>query len=61
MHDSFGKLYAGIGITLYACVRDGLPPVSERRLVADLNRLPLFFGTALYCFEAIAMVWLRTL
>ncbi|KAK3930008.1 Proton-coupled amino acid transporter 4 [Frankliniella fusca] len=48
-------LGTGVVITLYVCVRDGLPPLSERKLFVEASRLPLFFGTALYCFEAIAM------
>ncbi|KAE8740835.1 hypothetical protein FOCC_FOCC013627 [Frankliniella occidentalis] len=48
-------MYAGIAITLYVCVRDGLPLPADRSLFADVSRLPLFFGTALFCFEAIGL------
>ncbi|KAE8749660.1 hypothetical protein FOCC_FOCC003647 [Frankliniella occidentalis] len=48
-------MFTGVFITIYVCSRDGLPPLSERNLFVEPTRLPLFFGTALYCFEAIAM------
>ncbi|XP_034243876.1 proton-coupled amino acid transporter-like protein CG1139 isoform X2 [Thrips palmi] len=48
-------MYSGVLVTLYICSRDGFPELSERTLAAEWSRLPLFFGTALYCFEAIAM------
>lgn len=49
-------MVAGVVVTLYLCSKDGLPPLSERRLVADWNRWPLFFGTVVYSFEAICIV-----
>lgn len=48
-------MVVGIAITLYFATQD-LPPVSDRRYVADWNQLPLFFGTALYAFEGIGLV-----
>lgn len=48
-------MYSGVLLTLYLCAKDGFPESSERALAADWSRLPLFFGTALFCFEAIAM------
>lgn len=45
----------GIGITLYFCMID-LPSITERDYIADLNRLPLFFGTAMFAFEGIGLV-----
>lgn len=43
-------------MTLYECAKDGLPPLSERRLVAEWQRWPLFFGTVVYSFESICIV-----
>lgn len=48
-------MYTGVVVTFYLCLRDGFPELSERALAAEWTRLPLFFGTALYCFEAIAL------
>nr|XP_019525586.2 proton-coupled amino acid transporter-like protein CG1139 isoform X1 [Aedes albopictus] len=45
----------GIGITFYYALQD-VPPISERRFVGNLNQLPLFFGTAVFAFEGIALV-----
>lgn len=42
-------------LTMYISMQD-LPPVSSRPAVADLYRLPLFFGTVIYCFEGIGLV-----
>ncbi|XP_034255535.1 proton-coupled amino acid transporter 1 isoform X2 [Thrips palmi] len=47
---------AGVAVTLYECAKDGLPPLSERRLVAEWQRWPLFFGTVVYSFESICIV-----
>jgi len=33
-----------------------LPPLSSRPAVADWRQFPLFFGTTVYCFEAISLV-----
>lgn len=48
-------MLVGIVITLYYASQD-LPPVSERNYVADISRIPLFFGTALFAFEGIGLV-----
>uniref|UniRef100_A0A182JIZ1 Amino acid transporter transmembrane domain-containing protein n=1 Tax=Anopheles atroparvus TaxID=41427 RepID=A0A182JIZ1_ANOAO len=45
----------GIGITFYYALQD-LPSPSERHLVGRLDQLPLFFGTAIFAFEGIALV-----
>ncbi|XP_058063774.1 proton-coupled amino acid transporter 1-like [Anopheles bellator] len=47
----------GIGITYYYTVQD-LPPVSAstRALVGSWRTLPLYFGTAIFAFEGIALV-----
>lgn len=45
----------GIGITFYYAGQD-LPSPADRRFVADWNQLPLFFGTAIFAFEGIALV-----
>lgn len=48
-------LTSGVVATLYIASHD-LPPISSRPAVADWTQLPLFFGTALYCFEGIGLV-----
>ncbi|KAL3285189.1 hypothetical protein HHI36_019307 [Cryptolaemus montrouzieri] len=45
----------GLLITVYYSVQD-LPPISERVYVAEVNTMPLFFGTALFAFEGIGLV-----
>ncbi|XP_052900975.1 proton-coupled amino acid transporter-like protein CG1139 [Anopheles moucheti] len=45
----------GIGITFYYASQ-GLPPLSERNMVGRLDQLPLFYGTAIFAFEGIALV-----
>ncbi|CRK91300.1 CLUMA_CG004977, isoform A [Clunio marinus] len=45
----------GIFLTIGYAATD-LPPISDRDLIADYMRLPLFFGTVLYSFEGIALV-----
>ncbi|XP_058467632.1 proton-coupled amino acid transporter-like protein CG1139 [Malaya genurostris] len=45
----------GIGITFYYAGQD-LPSLTERRFVADWDQMPLFFGTAIFAFEGIALV-----
>uniref|UniRef100_A0A182Q5S5 Amino acid transporter transmembrane domain-containing protein n=1 Tax=Anopheles farauti TaxID=69004 RepID=A0A182Q5S5_9DIPT len=45
----------GIGITFYYAIKD-LPPVSERFLFGRFDQLPLFYGTAIFAFEGIALV-----
>lgn len=46
---------AGVSLTLYFAFQ-GLPDISERKYVGELNDLPLFFGTAIFAFEGIALV-----
>lgn len=46
---------AGYIATMYIMCKD-LPPVYERRYVADWHDLPLFFGTVIYSFEGITLV-----
>lgn len=46
---------AGYIATMYIMCSD-LPPVHERRYVADWHDLPLFFGTVIYSFEGITLV-----
>ncbi|KAJ9585742.1 hypothetical protein L9F63_002437, partial [Diploptera punctata] len=45
----------GIGITMYFLVQD-LPSPSTRNYFSSISSLPLFFGTAIYCFEGIGLV-----
>ncbi|XP_025836729.1 proton-coupled amino acid transporter 1 isoform X2 [Agrilus planipennis] len=48
-------MLAGISITLYYTSVD-LPSITTRHYAADIQKLPLFFGTALYAFEGIGLV-----
>lgn len=45
----------GIALTLYYAFQD-LPAISERHYVGEIKNLPLFFGTAIFAFEGIALV-----
>ncbi|KAH8373205.1 hypothetical protein KR009_002099, partial [Drosophila setifemur] len=46
----------GLAITLYYALKDGLPEVGERALWTNGSQLALFFGTAIFAFEGIALV-----
>lgn len=46
----------GISVVFYYILSEPMPDISERKYVGDLNTLPLFFGTAIYAFEGIALV-----
>ncbi|KAF3424300.1 hypothetical protein E2986_06649 [Frieseomelitta varia] len=46
---------AGYVATMYIMSYD-LPPIHERRYIADWHELPLFFGTVIYSFEGITLV-----
>ncbi|XP_052855796.1 proton-coupled amino acid transporter 1-like isoform X3 [Drosophila gunungcola] len=46
----------GLAITLYYALKDGLPGVEERALWTNGSQLALFFGTAIFAFEGIALV-----
>lgn len=46
---------AGLALTLYYAAH-GLPNISERRYVGDLEKLPLFLGTTIFAFEGISLV-----
>lgn len=49
-------MIVGLIITYYYSAQD-LPPIASRNFVpTDLHRLPLFFGTAVFAFEGIALV-----
>lgn len=49
------SMAAGITLTLYYAFQ-GLPTITERRFVGEWNELPLFFGTAIFAYEGIALV-----
>ncbi|XP_031627301.1 proton-coupled amino acid transporter-like protein CG1139 [Contarinia nasturtii] len=44
-----------VALTFYFAFQD-LPNISERDTVGELKNLPLFFGTAIFAFEGIALV-----
>ncbi|KAH8291680.1 hypothetical protein KR018_005293, partial [Drosophila ironensis] len=46
----------GLAITLYYALKDGLPEIGERALWTNGSQLALFFGTAIFAFEGIALV-----
>lgn len=46
---------AGVALTLYFAFQ-GLPDITERQYVGNYKDLPLFFGTAIFAFEGIALV-----
>ncbi|XP_022208913.2 proton-coupled amino acid transporter 1 [Drosophila obscura] len=46
----------GLAITLYYALKDGLPEVRERAYWTSGSQLALFFGTAIFAFEGIALV-----
>lgn len=49
-------MITGLIITYYYSAQD-LPPISVRNFSAtSVHRLPLFFGTAVFAFEGIALV-----
>lgn len=48
-------MITGIIITYYYAVQD-LPDFRERNYTSTLHQLPLFFGTAIFAFEGIALV-----
>lgn len=45
----------GLALTLYFAFQD-VPSITEREYVGTLSQLPLFFGTAIFAFEGIALV-----
>lgn len=49
-------MITGLIISYYYSAQD-LPPITERHFVPqNLHQLPLFFGTAIFAFEGIALV-----
>lgn len=41
-------------VLVYVCLK--LPPISEAKFVVELHKFPLYFGTTIFGFEAIALV-----
>lgn len=48
-------IITGILIVLFYSVQ-GLPPITEREAFSSWHQLPLYFGTAIFGFEGIALV-----
>lgn len=46
---------AGVALTFYFAFQD-LPDITERHYVGKPKDMPLFFGTAIFAFEGIALV-----
>lgn len=46
---------AGVALTFYFAFQD-LPDITERNYVGKPKDMPLFFGTAIFAFEGIALV-----
>ncbi|XP_037937739.1 proton-coupled amino acid transporter 1 [Teleopsis dalmanni] len=49
-------MIVGLAITMYYALKDGLPDIKERELYTNSRQLALFFGTAIFAFEGIALV-----
>lgn len=45
----------GVAVVFYYALQD-LPQITERDFVGELNNIPLYFGTAMFAFEGIALV-----
>lgn len=45
----------GIGVVFYYAFQN-IPSISERQLIGEISTIPLFFGTAMFAFEGIALV-----
>ncbi|XP_011178902.2 proton-coupled amino acid transporter-like protein pathetic [Zeugodacus cucurbitae] len=50
------SLLFGLLATLVIALKDPMPPVSERHLVTNGTQMALFFGTALFSYEGIALI-----
>lgn len=50
------SLIFGLVATLVIALKDPLPPVSERHLITNGTQMALFFGTALFSYEGIALI-----
>lgn len=49
-------MICGLGITMFYGVKEGFPEVAERNLATDPMQLAIYFGTAIFAFEGIALV-----
>lgn len=45
----------GIGVVFYYVFQD-IPNITERKYIGELETIPLYFGTAMFAFEGIALV-----
>lgn len=45
----------GIGVVFYYILQE-IPSISERKHLGEISTLPLYFGTAMFAFEGIALV-----
>lgn len=51
-------MIVGIAVVFYYTFQD-IPNITERKYIGELYDLPLFFGTAIFAFEGIALVCIR--
>ncbi|XP_055911952.1 proton-coupled amino acid transporter 1 [Eupeodes corollae] len=50
------SMVSGLVLTMYFAFKGGLPAPSERHYLTNAPQLALFFGTAIFAFEGIALV-----
>lgn len=50
----------GIGVVFYYAFQ-ALPPIGDREFIGKATNIPLYFGTAMFAFEGIALVTIMAL
>lgn len=50
----------GVVVVFYYAFQD-LPSITERHYVGEVMNIPLYFGTAMFAFEGIALVYLKNI
>lgn len=54
-------IFCGIFLSVYLCAVQGFPSIKDRPAIAHYSTWSLFFGTAIFAFEGIALVSLYAL